>query len=75
MNFASAATEHPAFARSFLVCLRSARVRFRPMGLAVISRESKCERTEREAENCETDEDEFHYKSPADTFAKSDEAY
>ncbi len=33
------------------------------------------ERTERNAENRETDEDEFHYESPADTFAKSVEAY
>ena len=29
------------------------------------------ERTERNAENGETDEDEFHHESPADTFAKS----
>jgi len=49
MNFASAATEHPAFARSFLVCLRSATYVFgRP----------------KDAEYRETDGDEFHYESP-----------
>jgi hypothetical protein len=33
------------------------------------------QRTKRDAENRETDEDEFHYESPAGTFAKSVEAY
>ena len=61
MNFASAATEHPAFARELPRLSPKCDVCFRP--------------TERDAEYRETDEDEFHYESPADTFAKSVEAY
>ena len=51
MNFASAATEHPAFARELPRLSPKCDVCFRP--------------TERDAEYRETDEDEFHYESPA----------
>ena len=50
MNFASAATEHPAFARELPRLSPKCDVCFRP--------------TERDAEYRETDEDEFHYESP-----------
>ena len=48
MNFASAATEHPAFARELPRLSPKCDVCFRP--------------TERDAEYRETDEDEFHYE-------------
>ena len=51
MNFASAATEHPAFARELPRLSPKCDVCFRP--------------TERDAEYRETDEDEFHYERPA----------
>jgi hypothetical protein len=51
MNFASAATEPPAFARELPRLSPKCDVCFRP--------------TERDAEYRETDEDEFHYESPA----------
>ena len=51
MNFASTATEHPAFARELPRLSPKCDVCFRP--------------TERDAEYRETDEDEFHYESPA----------
>jgi hypothetical protein len=51
MNFARAATEHPAFARELPRLSPKCDVCFRP--------------TERDAEYRETDEDEFHYESPA----------
>jgi hypothetical protein len=51
MNFVSAATEHSAFARELPRLSPKCDVCFRP--------------TERDAEYRETDEDEFHYESPA----------
>ena len=50
MNFASAATEHPAFTSELPRLSPKCDVCFRP--------------TERDAEYRETDEDEFHYESP-----------
>jgi hypothetical protein len=51
INFAGAATEHPAFARELPRLSPKCDVCFRP--------------TEGDAEYRETDEDEFHYDSPA----------
>ena len=64
MNFASAATEHPAFARELPRLSPKCDVCFRPMKYAP-SRATRSEQTERDAEYRETDEDEFHYESPA----------
>jgi hypothetical protein len=51
INFGSAATEHPAFARELPRLSAKCDVCFRP--------------TKRDAEYHETDEDEFHYESSA----------
>ena len=75
MNFASAASEHPAFARELPRSSPKCDVCFRPMKFAAILARLERERTERDAKNCERDEVEFHYESPADTFARSVEAY
>ena len=45
MNFASAASEHPAFAGSFLDLSRKYDVCFRPMKSAAISRDSNASRS------------------------------
>jgi hypothetical protein len=64
MNFASAATEHPAFngASSFVSEVRRM---FSADEIRCDLARLECEQTERDAEYRETDEDEFDYESPA----------
>ena len=65
MNFASAARDYPAFARELPRFVSEVRSMFSVNEIR--SHLARLERgqTERDAETRETDEDEFHYESPA----------
>ena len=65
MNFASAASEHPAFARELPRFVSEVRRMFSADEIRSHLARLEREQTERDAENRETDEDEFHYESPA----------
>ena len=65
MNFASAASEHPAFARELPRFVSEVRRMFSADEIRSHLARLEREQIERDAENRETDEDEFHYESPA----------
>ena len=65
MNFASAAAERPAFARELPQFVSEVRRMFSADEIRSHLARLEREQTERDAENRETDEDEFHYESPA----------
>jgi hypothetical protein len=65
MNFVSAASERPAFARELPRFVSEVRRMFSADEIRCHLSRLEREQTEREAENRETDEDEFHYESPA----------
>ena len=65
MNFASAASEHPAFARELPRFVSEVRRMFSADEIRSHLARLEREQIERDAENGETDEDEFQYESPA----------
>ena len=65
MNFASAAHDHPAFARELPRFVSEVRRMFSADEIRTHLARLEREQTERDAENREPDEDEFHYESPA----------
>ena len=65
MNFASAASEHPAFARELPRFVSEVRRMFSADEIRSHLARLEREQIERDAENRETDEDEFQYESPA----------
>jgi len=65
MNFASAASEHPAFAGELPRFVSEVRHMFSADEIRSHLARLEREQIERDAENLETDEDEFQYESPA----------
>ncbi len=65
MNFASAASEHPAFARELPRFVAEVRRMFSADEIRSHLARLEREQIARDAENRETDEDEFQYESPA----------
>ena len=65
MNFASAASEHPAFARELPRFVSEVRRMFSADEIRSHLARLEREQIERDAKNRETDEDEFQYESPA----------
>ena len=65
MNFASAASEHPAFARELPRFVSEIRRMFSADEIRSHLARLEREQIERDAENRETDEDEFQYESEA----------
>ena len=65
MNFASAAHDHPAFARELPRFVSEVRRMFSADEIRSHLARLEREQIDRDAENRETDEDEFHYESPA----------
>ena len=65
MNFASAASEHPAFARELPRFVSEVRRMFSADEIRSHLARLEREQIERDAENRETDEDEFQYESAA----------
>ena len=65
MNFASAASEHPAFARELPRFVSEVRRMFSADEIRSHLARLEREQIERDAENRETDEDEFQYESQA----------
>ena len=70
MNFASAAAEHPAFARELPRFVSEVRSMFSADEIRSHLTRLEREQTERDAETRETDEDELHYESPARAAAR-----
>jgi hypothetical protein len=65
MNFASAASEHSAFARELPRFASEVRRMFSAAEIRSHLARLEREQIERDTENRETDEDEFQYESPA----------
>ncbi len=65
INFASAAHEHPAFARELPRFVSEVRRMFSAEEIRTHLARLEREQTKRDAENCETDEDEFLRENPA----------
>ena len=65
MNFASAAHDHPAFARELPRFVSEVRLMFSSDEIRTHLAQLEREQTERDAENREPDEDEVQYESPA----------